>query len=109
MYANFYLSPCDDAPRIADVFTNPNRQRCLEVGIGRPQALYVLYPWKGTEILCRGAAMPYYEFVSPVRLTDAEWQARLKTPPEPARPDWLRPILGESATRSSQPRPAERD
>ena len=59
---NSYLTPRDDAPRIVDVYYNPNDKRSLEVGIARARALYVLYPVLGGEILCRGSVMPYYEF-----------------------------------------------
>ncbi|NQT88863.1 DUF3160 domain-containing protein [bacterium] len=87
--------PRDDAARIADVFFNPNvKKRYLEVGIARPRALWVLYPWKGRDVLCRGAVLPYYEFTSPQRLTNAEWKAMLDSPKRPASPDWLKPLLG---------------
>ncbi|MFW6157739.1 MAG: DUF3160 domain-containing protein, partial [Planctomycetota bacterium] len=70
---NAYLTPKDDAPRIVDVFSNPEAGRVLEVGVGRPRALYVLYPVKGGDILCQGAVMPYYEFQNSARLADMEW------------------------------------
>ena len=47
---------------------------------------------KGGEILCRGAVLPYYEFPSPARLTDAEWKALLDSSKAPGSPDWLKPI-----------------
>ena len=90
---NSYLTPNDDAPRVVDVFFNPNVGGRLEVGIARPQALYVLYPVKGGEILCRGAVMPYYEFVHDARLTDVEWKSLLDSHKRPKSPDWITPIL----------------
>jgi len=90
---NSYLTPRDDAPRIADVYYNPNVGQYLEVGIGRPRALYVLYPHRGREVLCRGAVMPYYEFRHPSRLTDREWKARLDAPDRPSIPEWVKPIV----------------
>jgi hypothetical protein len=82
---NSYEAPRDDAPRIADVCQNPVKSEFLEVGIGRPRALYVLYPWHNGEVLCEGAAMPYYEFANRQRLTDADWKSMLdsKNPPSP--------------------------
>jgi hypothetical protein len=78
-------TPRDDAPRIADVAANPAMGEYLEVGIGRPQLLYVLYPTKQGEVLCRGAVLPYYEFRSKTRLDDAEWMRQLDSahPPQP--------------------------
>jgi len=92
---NSWLSPKDDAPRVADVFFNPNvRSKYLEVGIARPRTLWVLYPWQGRDVLCRGAVLPYYEFTSPQRLTNAEWKAILGSEKRPAPPAWLGPLLG---------------
>ncbi len=87
---NSYFTPKDDAPRIVDVFSGPSGY--LEVGIGRPRALYVLYPFKGKEILCRGAVLPYYEFTHPARLDDAGWRRLLDSRDCPAPPAWLQPI-----------------
>jgi hypothetical protein len=84
----------DTAPRIVDVFTLVDgAPLCLEVGIGRPCAIYVLYPWRGTEILCLGAVLPYYEFKSSQRLTDEEWKTMLDSPKRPDIPGWAKPIL----------------
>ena len=91
---NAYLTPRDDAPRVVDVFANPNVGRVLEVGIARARALYVLYPWQGKELLCLGAVLPYYELTSAERLSDAEWKALLASPKRPGVPAWLRPIVG---------------
>lgn len=88
--------PKDDAPRWTTVAHDPNTDRNLAIAVGRPRALYVLYPWKGTLILCRGAVMTYYETRSPARLTDAEWKARLDGDPPPAQPDWIQPLLPNS-------------
>lgn len=87
--------PKDDAPRIADVYSNPEVGGNLHVGVGRARAIYVLYPWQGQSVLCRGAVMPYYEFVDSGRLTDEEWKARLDSDTRPDVPAWLRPIICE--------------
>ena len=92
---NSYDVPADDAPRIADVLSNPNEQRCLLVGIGRPKAIYVLYPYKGGEVLCRGAVLPYYEFPHAGNMTDAAWKSLLDSRDRPPPPSWIRLIVGE--------------
>ena len=57
---NSYLTPRDDAPRVVDVYANPQESGYLHVGIARPRKMYVLYPWKGKTVLCEGAILPYY-------------------------------------------------
>ncbi len=83
---NSYKTPRDDAPRVVDVFSSG--KQVLEVGIGKPRALYVLYPWQGKEVLCRGAVLPYHEFVHHERLTDEAWRKLLSSPARPAPPAW---------------------
>jgi hypothetical protein len=80
--------PRDDAPRIVDVFSNPDVGEVLEVGVGRPQILYMLYPTTDGEVFCRGAILPYHEFRSPTRLDDNEWKQRLDSWNPPAPPSW---------------------
>ena len=90
---NAYLTPNDDAPRVIDVFSNPNTRQVLEVGVARARAIYVLYPHDGAELLCKGAVMPYYEFRHAKRLTDAEWKRLLDSTDRPDAPAWLKPII----------------
>src|SRR5262249_53815497 len=94
---NAYISPKDDAPRVADVFSDPLNRRYLEIGIGRARAFYVLYPDNDREILCRGTVLPYYEFGYAQRLDDAEWKALLDSEKRPDLPAWVKPILATSA------------
>jgi hypothetical protein len=100
---NSYCTPNDDAPRVVDVFSNPNVGGHLEVGIARPQALYILYPIKGGEVLCRGAVMPYYEFVHDARLTDVEWKSLLDSDKRPKSPDWITPIIASGGPPTVKP------
>jgi hypothetical protein len=94
---NAYVTPLDDAPRIVDVYANPYIPKSyLHAGIGRPRAIYVLYPWRGNQILCKGAVLPYYEFACEDRLTDTEWKELLDSDERPAIPDWVKPIISES-------------
>jgi uncharacterized protein DUF3160 len=97
--------PQDDAPRIADVYSNSEVGN-LHVGISRARALYVLYPWEGQAVLCRGAVMPYYEFIDGSRLTDDEWKDRLDSDARPDVPNWLRPIVGEESLSAPFAEPA---
>ncbi|MES2593799.1 MAG: DUF3160 domain-containing protein [Verrucomicrobiota bacterium] len=91
-----FSSARDNVPKSVRVFTNPMLQRALTVGIGRPTFLYVLYPWKGKEILCRGAVLPYLEHHEMKTFTDAEWQAKLGHPEQsPIQPEWLKPLMAE--------------
>ena len=106
---NSYYTPNDDAARAIDVFTNPTaapNSRYLEVGVARARAIYVLYPYEDTLVLCAGAVMPYYEFKHGERLTDKEWKALLDSDQRPDRPAWLQPIQGKHLP--SEKRPATR-
>jgi hypothetical protein len=92
--SNSYVRPIDDAPRVIDVFSNPTRRAAyLEVGIGRPRELLILYPWKGRDRLCVGGVLPYHEFTHGERLDDAGWKRLLHSKDAPRPPAWLRPIL----------------
>ena len=99
--SNSYLSPRDDAPRVADVHYNPidPERPYLHAGTARPRALYVLYPGKNGEYLCRGSVLPYYEFRSRERLTDAAWKALLDGEDRPGLPSWIAPITAEGGLR----------
>ena len=92
-YGNSWLEPRDDAPRWATVAGDPNTDRLLAVGVGRPRLLHVLYPWQGGEILCTGSVMSYYEYAGKERLTDEQWKARLDSKDAPPPPAWLAPYL----------------
>jgi len=85
---NSYMDPRDDAPRIVDIHRQQGKS--LEVGIGRPRVLWVVYPWKGTDVLCRGAVLPYYEFASSDRLTDKKWLELLDSNDAPDQPRWVK-------------------
>ena len=100
---NSYLTPNDDSPRIANVFFNAEGETFVEVGVSRPRAIYVLYPTKKGEILCRGAVMPYYEFRHPHRMTDAEWKKLLDSTDRPESPEWMKPVLTEKGIDKARP------
>jgi hypothetical protein len=79
----------DDAPRWVEVVRDAARDDSFVAATGRPHAFYVLYPWNGMEILCEGVVIPYYEYRSPSRLTDAEWRQQLDSPTAPGHPEWI--------------------
>lgn len=89
-------TPRDDVPRIVTVVCDPSENEYLEVGVGRPQIIYVLYPTERGEVFCRGAILPYYEFLSPKRLTNVEWKQILDSSDSPAQPEWVTSFEGES-------------
>lgn len=91
-----FTSPRDNVPKAVRVFTNPELGKALTVGIGRPRFLYVLHPWKGKEVLCRGAVLPYLERHEMKTLTDDEWRSSLHdTQNPPIQPDWIVPLMAK--------------
>lgn len=99
---NSWLTPRDDSPRTAGVFNNPNTSDRLHVGIDRARAIYVLYPWDGKEILCRGAVMPYHEFTSKEPLTDAAFKALLDSDKRPKVPEWSKKFVWDKGLGAAQ-------
>ncbi|ACB75441.1 DUF3160 domain-containing protein [Opitutus terrae] len=94
---NSYLAPRDDAPRSSEVHRDLPGDKGLAVAIGRPRLIHVLYPWNGLEILCSGSVMPYYEYWTKERLTDAEWITLLDSPERPQQPAWIAETLPEAS------------
>jgi hypothetical protein len=91
--ASAWMNPRDDAPVTVAVVDDLKHGLHVAESVGRPRALYVLYPWKGQKILCRGSVQTYYEDVTPDRLTDEAWKDQLTGPQPPHQPDWIRPLL----------------
>jgi hypothetical protein len=88
--------PRDDAPRVADVFFNPQMTPAyFHMGIGRPRVFYVLYPWEGQQLLCKGAIAPYYEHIAAERLTNSSWLKKLDSKQSPPLPAWADPIYSK--------------
>lgn len=88
---NSWLTPRDDAPRVAEVLHDPRNESHFHVATGRPLAIYLLYPWKGEKRLCRGAVMTYYEPVARKPLDDFDWRELLDGADPPSRPGWCEP------------------
>lgn len=75
---------------VADVYAY--NADVLEEAVGAADALYAVVEINGTTVVAVGPVFSYYEFQSPTRLTDEEWQARLRKAP-PARPAWLKGLV----------------
>ncbi len=87
-----WKSEADDRMAIiADVHTDVNSRRVLEVATGNPYVIYVVVQdHNGKLRLTRGGAFSYYEFKHPMtnRLSDEEWHEMLDTNP-PSLPKWI--------------------
>ncbi len=86
---NSWLEPADDFPIVSRIFGNLMKGTVLYAGVGRPQALYVILPYKDRTQLYRGAVLSYREFEQPESkdMSDAAWQdlaTRGEAPPPPA-------------------------
>lgn len=92
---NSFLTPRDDSPRITDVAQDPVKGLYLSIGTCRPRALYLLYPYNGVPLLCRGAVLPFYEFHSTKRYSDPEWQQLLDSKDRPAVAEYLKELYSE--------------
>jgi len=88
MFVSGFASSRDNAPRITDVHVDPRDGRRMHVGIARPREILLLYPFKGREVLCVGAVLPFHEFVTKEVLTDEAWKSMLDSDDPPTSPDW---------------------
>ncbi|MCR5556232.1 MAG: DUF3160 domain-containing protein [Butyrivibrio sp.] len=66
------------SPVVADIATDPNGT-VLEVGTGKVDTLYVVFPIDGKLHIGRGSVYSFYQFEMPIseRMTDSEWRNRL--------------------------------
>lgn len=73
--ADSYQAP---SPVVADIATDPNGT-VLEVGTGKVDTLYVVFPIDGKLRIGRGSVYSFYQFEMPIseRMTDSEWRVRL--------------------------------
>ena len=84
---------------VADVYTanslnNPNPSILYE-GVGPAYEIYVVVEIDGDLWLTRGAVFSYREFqqsINQQRMTDEEWQEKLKTMPRLGCPNWMNEI-----------------
>lgn len=85
-----FRHPLDNSPRIAE---GPGKNNPDAVAIGRPRELLVRYPYRGRQILCRGAMLPFFWVGNGAQMNDAQWKARLDSDERPRRPAWIEPVL----------------
>lgn len=96
--------PLKPMPTIADVHTDPQNHRVLEVGVGGPN-LAIIAVNRGKDVAAYvGPVFSYYEFRHPVsnRLTDEEWTKMIKAGNQPARPEWARELVGNQVVRKQR-------
>jgi len=93
-----YHGSNDEAPHIIPVYSRPKKNARLYTGTGKPRLMYLLYPYKGREILCIGAVVPYHEFISPIGLTDEQWKKRFDGDERPESPVWLKQIMAPTSS-----------
>lgn len=79
---------------IADVHTASGIY--LEEGVGSAAEIYVAVPADGKVYLTRGAVFDYFEFTSDERLTDEQWQEKVKHSP-PERPPFTGSYMDEES------------
>lgn len=97
---NSYVTPRDDHPIVTPVYSSPtgNRSESLYVGIGRPEAIYVIVFDGQQPVLHRGAVLAYREFLRPLDrpLDDYIWGQEIRAgnvpPPLPFTASFRQPI-----------------
>ncbi|MCB9234977.1 MAG: DUF3160 domain-containing protein [Bacteroidia bacterium] len=82
---------------VADVYSyqGVNKKIALEEATGYANTIYVTVEKDGKLYLCRGSVLSYYEFEQPIdqRLTDEEWQEKVKNDDIPPVPVWVKEIM----------------
>jgi hypothetical protein len=63
-----------DSQRISVVGYNQSKKIYKYIAIGHPISLYVFYPSKDKNILCKGAVMSCYEFASRRTINNEKWR-----------------------------------
>ena len=87
-----YRLPRDDAPIAFTYFFDPRSKKHLHAAVARPREIVVPYPFDGRHILCRGAVVPYFEFIAATDFTDDQWRNRLDSDERPSPLRWLDPV-----------------
>ena len=90
-----------DIALVADVHTAYGQ--ALEVAVGRADHVFAVVPIEGKQVLTRGTAFSYYEFLQPVsdRMTDEAWKKRLSDGKAPSRPAWIGSFFVPKSLKSS--------
>lgn len=88
-----YRRPRDDAPAAFTYFFDPRSKKHLHAAVARPREIIVAYPTDGRYLICRGAVLPYYEFIATTDLSDELWRRRLDSDERPSPLRWLDPVM----------------
>ncbi|MDP4183774.1 MAG: DUF3160 domain-containing protein, partial [Bacteroidota bacterium] len=82
-----------------DIYTR-NISGCKKNGVlhlatGQANNIYVVVEYQGLLYLTKGAVFSFYEFVEPPqsRLTDQQWQQRIKEGHLPQIPTWMKDLI----------------
>jgi hypothetical protein len=87
-----YRLPRDDAPIAFTYFFDSRSKKHLHAAVARPREIVVPYPFGGRRVLCRGAVVPYFEFIAATDFTDEQWRNRLDSDERPSPLRWLDPV-----------------
>jgi len=89
----YYRTMDHPSSLVTDIATDPDGGRCLEIGTGLPDRIYVLVQFDGEIRICQGAVYSFYQFTKPLseRMTDDEWNelTRFNKDLLPDRPLWV--------------------
>jgi hypothetical protein len=88
-----YRRPRDDAPVAFTYFFDPRSKKHLHAAVARPREILVPYPMGGRQVICRGAVLPFYEFIAATDFTDQQWRDRLDSDERPSALRWLDPLM----------------
>lgn len=79
----------------ADIFTNLNENRVLEIATGDVNAIYVATPHGAEQLLTEGGVYSIYVFTRPVaeRLDDKTWGDMVDAGKAPLPPSWTRSMV----------------
>jgi hypothetical protein len=93
-------------PVVADVHTDPNSGLVLEEGVGDTNFVIVAVDNGPHRRVYVGPGYSYYEFTLPAeqRMTDEEWEARLRAGKAPAPPDFTQMFAPKAPKRSGRAR-----
>jgi hypothetical protein len=88
-------------PTIADVHTNPEGAKALQVGVGDVSFVVVAIDNEGDRAAYVGPVYTYYEFEQPVasRLTDQQWRDMLSEGKAPQQPAFTQAFRAKPAKR----------
>ncbi len=80
---------------VADILTNLNEGKVLELGTGDVNTLYVITPHGGEQLLAQGGAHGVYVFTQPMaqRLNDKAWGELVDAGKQPAPPAWTQSFV----------------